>query len=649
MITSSEGEDKEGGREAALLPAFVSKDQDGIYVDLSYSLVDGVFADFIDQLFSSGTRFSGLDYPAFIAMLYDSDPISAGKIRIAEDTVRFPPQRQELYKGLKILEGGVRAEYVFEPVSMEITTEEPVYGEPGEDGTAIVVDHIRRGREQPTRLDFDEFVASLWLKGVRFGIDVEAVRAAIIEGSITRIQVATQRDAVPGRDADIQAANEGLQRDDSPKVLANGRTDLKRFKNRFPHVAKDEPLVRKAYRVAGKLGRKVTGEPIEPYLPQDLDLFPLAGPGTYIKQSEGEDLIVAAMDGFLTLDLATNQVSVTEKIENRDGISARTTGDLALAVDEFIEHGEVQEGRAVEGRHMTFKSDVFGNISALNGGNIHFESNLSGGNATSSGGSIRIDGRASRAMLEAWDGSITAQFAEGCTIMAKTVSIAHAINCEIVAEELSIGAAEGCGIFAKSVRAESADMRKNQESVITMVVPDLSAYDEAIAARRKTLSDIATAIAEKTAQAETLKGEPELTKFLALREQIKQGRIQLTDAQFLNWQKIESKFARTFRLLQTLDAECQALAGQSKTAEQEIDRLSRERAASGADVSCEITEVRGETIVQTAVSSLGINALRVLGLAELKARLHGFGAAEDRLFSGDGGTFAWRYTVPELQ
>ena len=46
-----------------------------------------------------------------------------------------------------------------------------------------------------------------------------------------------------------------------------------------------------------------------------------------------------------------------------------------LTVDEFIEHGEVQEGREVHGRNMMFKSDVFGRVLS-DGENIQLKKQL---------------------------------------------------------------------------------------------------------------------------------------------------------------------------------------------------------------------------------------------------------------------------------
>jgi len=93
----------------------------------------------------------------------------------------FLPERHELYRGAKLLEGGNRAGYFFEPVSIEEVYEDPVYGEPGEDGVSPVTGYETKTWQAPTELDFDEFVAAMWLNGVKFGIDEDAVRQAIAD------------------------------------------------------------------------------------------------------------------------------------------------------------------------------------------------------------------------------------------------------------------------------------------------------------------------------------------------------------------------------------------------------------------------------------------------------------------------------------
>ncbi len=637
-------------QDGAGLPTYISKTEEGVFVDTRQAIPDAALEQYVNRLFVNGARFADLDYSSFLALLYHLDTVpvpSSGKVRIAADIVRFPAPRQALYKTLKILDDGARAEYAFEPVKMETVFDEPVYGEPGPDGVSPIVDYNRRIKEVPTRLDFDEFVAAMWLKSLRYGIDATAVKRAILSSEMSRVDVAEQLPATEGVDAEMVPANEGLQRDDSPKVLANGKADLRRFKNRFPHVAFGERLVKKTHPIPGRPGRKVTGATIEPAPPKDFDLLELAGPGTRVDAGAREDYIVAAIDGFLTLDIASNQVSVTEKIENRAGISVRTTGDLALAVDEFVEHGEVQEGRVVEGKHMTFKADVFGAISALNG-NISIESNLSGGSARSMGGDVSVLGRTSCATIEAWDGTVRLQFAEGCTIAGRTVFVEHAINCEILAEELHLGRSEGCGITARKAVIGTADMRRNQETVLTLAVPDMAVFDQKITEARKAAASAASLVEARVRAVDAAKSDAEFAKFLALAVNIRSGAVKLTDAQVANWKKLESRFATQLARLQGLEEEKQTMLAQHRAAVAEVERLCAERKASGQGIGCEILEVRGDTVVQTAPSSQGLVPWRQLGASELKTKLNAMSTAEARLFAGDAGSFAWRYAVPEL-
>jgi len=631
------------------LPAYIIKKPDGVFVDYAHLPRDSTLEMFVDRLFVNGARFSGLDYDCFLALLYDADSFLAKaprEICVARDIVRFPPQRQVLYKGVRIIDHDKRAEYVFGPVMIEVQFDDPVYGEPGEDGVAPVVDYVRRTREQPAKLDFDEFVADMWLKGVRFGLDAKTVRDAIENGIFGRMDVAFQREATVGSDADIQEASAALQRDNSPKVLANGRTDLRRFKNRFPHVAKGDPLVKKLHPVPGNPGRKLSGEIIAPPAPMDFDLYELAGLGTYVVPGKEIDLIVAAIDGFLTLDIASNQVYVTEKLENLAGISVRTTGDLSLAVDEFVEHGEVQEGRTVEGRHMTFKSNVYGAISSVDG-NILIENNLAGGSAKSQGGNVTISGRATRAVLEAWDGEVRAQFAEGCTIIGKVVAIERAVNCQIVAETLQLGIAEACGIAARNMRVATSDMRRDRETILTVLVPDLADFDKKIAESKKTLAELAGKIEARAREVEMAKTDPEFAKFLVLAERIRQGEIKLTETQVDNWKKVASRFARPLEKLHDVEANHQALLDQRQAIKDEIARLDSERKASGDGVQCEIQEIRGGTVVQTMKSSQGWTQLRDLPAGELKSVLHSMRSPQERLSIASDGNFSWQFVVPE--
>src|SRR5690606_2370275 len=99
----------------------------------------------VDGILRSSHYFAGLDYPVLIKALYGHGPElprdAAGRVsvRIADDILPFAPERQALYRSVKIADG--QAEYYFEPVFAR----------------------DEAGEERQTRLDADEFVADMWV------------------------------------------------------------------------------------------------------------------------------------------------------------------------------------------------------------------------------------------------------------------------------------------------------------------------------------------------------------------------------------------------------------------------------------------------------------------------------------------------------
>lgn len=632
------------------LPAYVLMRPEGVFIHLSPPPQQDILKLFVERLFSNEARFAELDYARFIRLLYGtiSEVTSNGtatEMRIAGNIVRFPPQRRNLYRGVNILDGGERAEYMFEPVFLELNAEEPAHAEQaGGDRTAAneaapIARNTRDTELQPTRLDFDEFVADMWLKGVRFGIDAEAVRKVIDSGTAIRMNIARQLEPTDSKDAAIVEESDTLRQDNAPLILPNGKADLRRAKNRFPQVAKNTRLLRKIPRVLGEPGYRVTGAAIEPRLPEDIDLNKLAGEGTRIEQSEKGELLVAAMDGFLCLDEDSGKIHIATKIENKGGISAKATGDIKLAVDEFTEHGEVQEGRVVEGKHMTFRSDVFGTVVARDG-NIQLEKNIGGGRAQSIGGNITVKGLAFNSTLEAWDGNITAGVAEGCVIIGKTVAIERAVNCEIVAEELQLGIAEGCAIAGKNIQIASSNLRKHRETIVTLLLPDITTIDKQIAEAKGNLVQIKNALQAKTRETLATQSDPGYAKYLAIAEKIQSGQIRLTAEQQVEWQRIVNQYAPIQKGSDSLMKKCLAL-------EVEIERLSQARSTCGAGERCEIKEILGDTIVRKLDTNAGISVFRDLPARELKERLNLHGTPQERIFSKRNGSIEWHFQIPE--
>lgn len=634
------------------LPDYLLRRQGAVVVDLSLFPVGGGFDTFLDQLFSSGSRFRGLDYRVMSGLLYDYDAILdthgiGTKVKLADEVVDFNPKRKALYRNVKIDSAYAHAEYFFEPLEIETVVEVPVYGHEGADGVRPIVGIERKLEIRPTKLDLDEFIADMWMKGVRFGIDVAKLADVIARGEMGRMVVASQLDPTEGSDAEIEEASEVLRRDNSPKILPNGKADLRKFQNRFPQIATGSRLLKKKPRVLGKPGFKVNGAIMEPEIPADLDISPLAGSGTKVEKEDGIEYIVAIRDGFLSLDTETNHISVTEKIENKGGISVKTTGDLLLTGNEFIEHGEVQEGRVVQGKSMTFLSSVYGDV-VSDGGLILLESNLSNGSARSEGGDVICNGRAFNSVIEAWDGKVKAKYAESCLIQGKSVEIERAVNCEIIGEMVQIDNAEGCGIAGVVVKVKSSGECRGKQNMISMIVPSLSILDAQIEQVDKAIADCEKIIKQKEQAAAEVKGDAEFAKYLTLATNIKQGVVKLTLAHQENWQKMVSRFARPSGVLEKLNAEIQEQLKRIKTLRQGQENMLKAREKSGSGVRCQIAQVEGDTRVRTLVANEGIAEFRRLKAVERKTKLREPGTAVDRVFSGDEGDLDWIYKVPRV-
>lgn len=635
------------------LPDYLLRQQDGIFVDLSLFPVGGGFAQYLDRLFGGGSRFQGLDYHILSGLLYDYDAILdthgiGAKVKLAEEVVDFPAARRSLYKAVKVDAESRHAEYLFEPVMLEVVTEEPVYGEPGADGVAPVTGSVPKIELEPTRLDVDEFIADMWLKGVRYGIAVESVAGVISRGETVRMEVALQLDATEGSDAEIEEASDALRRDNSPKRLPNGQADLRKFQNRFPQISMDAPLLKKKKRVLGKPGFKVNGSMIEPPLPRDFDLFTLAGEGTRVENRGANEFIVANRNGFLSLDVVTNHIAVTEKIENKGGISVKTTGDLSLEGKEFLEHGEVQEGRVVEGRNMTFRSDVYGDI-VSHGGFILLQKNLSGGSAKSlGGGDVTSNGRALNSIIEAWEGTVTLKYAESCLIMGDSVVVERAVNCEIIADNVEIGQAEGCGIAGKVVRINASDACRGKETIVSMLVPSLGNIDGRISQVHKATGECKLIVAAKDQALTSLESDDDVAKYLVLEKSIRQGGVKLNAEQQVNWQKMSARFAAAKRTMDDLMAAKQEQMNRIQDFGHELANLLEERDKSGEGIHCVIAEVEGDTQVRTMAAFNGIADFKNSATSELRFKLREQGLPREHIFFDSEGSLDWRYELPQL-
>ena len=635
-----------------LLPSFVFRDASGIEVDPGIMEGPGAMQRFVDRVFSNGSFFVGLDHAALSQLLYppaaaDSQtaPPQKARVRIADTISIFAPERRALYVAAKPADNGTRIEYLFSPARLERRVEVPLFGDVDADGKPVLTGYEHVLRQEPTTLDVDEFVAAMWNKGVRAGIDIAAVSAAIASGRDERVCIARRTDPQPGADATVKEETDVLHRDDSPSILPNGKVDLRHFKNHFPQVEAGTCLLKKLPRRLGLPGLDTDGTVLEAALPRDFELEDLAGSGTRVERNAKGEFLFAARNGFLDIDTKTHRISITDTIVNRGGVSLRTTGNLILSGSHYEEHGDVQEHRVVDGMNMIFHADVYGRIES-NGGEVHLHANLAGGTVRNPGGLVRIDGRASRAVLEARAGEVQAAHAEGTTVIAAKVRLSRAVACDIVAEDVEIEEALGCTIAARRIRIKRAGARREAETLLTVCVPDFTVLDKQRAESASEIDKLKQRIAAKRASFDEQLETGGIRKYIAAERGIRSGELKLTPAQEQQWRQATQKLAGPLFRIQALQLEIDALDGSLAELGGQLADLDSQRAAAGVDIRCDLDRVTGDVAVQTMAIPPDTAVFGDTEVAELKHRLRDTRTVRQRLFQGDTGRFSWTWTPP---
>jgi hypothetical protein len=594
---------------------------DGVYADPAVPGATLVAA--VDSLLRQNLYFTDVDYPVLVKALFDRSPAlprgaaGAPLVRLASDIVSFQAARRSLYRSARI-DGG-KAEYYFEPVYL---------ADPADpDGPGL-----------PAQLNLDEFIADMWLKGIRCGIDIEAVRTMIESGQAGRVTVARRLDPVPGQDARIIEVSDDIHRSDAPRQLANGKLDLMSFQNRFPQIQQGARLLKKLPRAAGTPGFELSGIAIEPEVPGDVDLRAYSGPGTMVERTGEGEFLVAQQAGYLSVDAATSQLSIGDKIVSHDGVSARTTGNLQLTGD-YEEFGEVQEMRVIEGESITVHADVFGHVLSR-GGAVLLNRNLVGGSARNKRGDIRINGVASGAVIRASGGAVVLQRAENCVVSGARVSIGQAINCEIIGEQVEVGAAEGCAIAGLTVVVGSAAPRRQSEMVVFAMHPDSERIDEMIEQVRARIDGFAQLAARHQAEVDELTSRPELRKYMLLATRVRKNELTLTPEQVPQFQKMALAAGPELKAIGRASGAARAAEAERQSGLALLARLAAQRADTAQACAVSVRAVLGEIQVRALPFHPDGSSTYDLPERDIKARLRAAGRGT-LLFAGADGAFEW--------
>lgn len=601
------------------LPSAIVKRADGVYFETGASAVSCLSA--VSQIFLSSAYFSNLDYAVFTKLLYNCGPdlpenvVNKPLIRFASSIEPFYPQRRGLYKSVKIING--EAEYYFEPVFFEVP-DMP---------------------SQPARLNFDEFVSDMWVKGIRFGIDAPVVRDVIVTGRVARVIVARRLNATPGRDATIVEVSQDIHRSNAPREKSDGKLDLQAFQNRFPQVRPNVKLLRKVPRTAGVRGFELSGIVLEPPVSRDIELSSVAGEGTVIENLRDGEFLVSAVEGFLSVDPGTKRISIGPKIISREGVSARTTGNLLLT-GEYEEFGDVQEQRSVDGGNITIHGDVFGIINSR-GGDIVLSRNLMGGTCTNVDGGIRVQGVASGAVLQTKRGEVTLARAESCIISGTRVVIGEASNCEIMAEEVIIKVAEGCAIAARKIEITSAGPRKQHEMLLYTLVPDTSKFDKKIAELQPRVQQAEREANLRKAEIDAITGQTEVRNYLTLATRVRKREVTLTPEQEPLFQKMAAAVGPSLKAVAKISLAMKAAQVQQEQAQEEVNQVQRQKTSVMRGSRCVVHMLTGDVLLRTMAFVPEGAAAHDRPAKEVKAKVRTTAAGMTTIFSGSTGPIEW--------
>lgn len=605
----------------ASLPIGLIRRADGIHIDLGLPPPARIAA--VNQVFDAGFCLVDLSYPVLIKALYDVGPAlgPAQAVRLAHDVRLIDGQRAPLYKPPRMGRG--YAEYYFEPLYFD----EEVLA----DGTCLP--------ERLAQLDIDEFIAAMWRHGIRFGIDVGAVAAAMASPKAERITFASDLEPEPGCDATVLELSSDLHRSDAPKARADGRIDLQSFENRFPQIKPEVRLLKKVEATPGLPGFDLAGRISVPAPPADLTLRFLAGEGTEARTCEDGEYLVSTREGFLSVDTKSGRISITDKIVSLEGVSGRTTGNLELA-GAYEEYGDVQEQRDVTGSDITVHGNVYGNIHSR-GGTVRLAQNLVSGSVHNPGGTVSIAGVASNAIILAAGGVLTMERAENCVVSAARVRIGHASNCDIVADELVIGLAEGCAVAARNVDIESAGPRRATEMVIHVLLRDVSQFDHELDELAQRLADLAQALAGCEHETQRLSALPDVRRYLALSLKLRSQELMVSPEQAHFLRKIAAGVATEMQALDKLRQDSQVALTQHTLLLERQQRLIEQRLAAAGLARCGLHMVSGETLVRSMPCSAGDGELAQLPARDIRQRLRGTPDGGEVLFRASAGSFDW--------
>ncbi len=494
--------DRASARTLLAAYAFLHQESQGIFILPGKVTESSDFYKFIEAVFQRGYCLQGLNYKNFMALLSDLPAAKANYARLILATALVPlsPSRELLYQG-----------------ELTITRQEAMYDFTLQaDSRGVFAKGIKPPSAKDSTRNLDEFVAVLWKRGLRFGLDLEAVNLglAVPKNQYLRLTIARNQPPIPGADAKVEAVM-SLEKDLRPLESPEGEVDLRRYQCVFPQARLGQVILRKIPATPGREGRTMAGGPIPTKAGKDLDLKKLAGSGTEIKVMSSIECLVAAQPGFVSRHPGSGAVSVTDEVINHTPVGIKT-GSLTIEAERCLQFGGVQPGYQLEGNNLTLKSGAVEGEVISRRGLVNVEDSVAGGRVTALGGDIAVRGRVlAGSSLEAYRGRITADYVERCTIIAREVEVRRAVNSVIIAEQATVAECMGSGIFAFGLKVgRTLASPRSSETGTSLVVPIIEPPRRPVTIIKRTIRALVQPLPEMEAAIEKIGADPHVQRYL---------------------------------------------------------------------------------------------------------------------------------------
>jgi len=211
---------------------------------------------------------------------------------------------------------------------------------------------------------------------------------------------------------------------------------------------------------------------------------------------------------------------------------------------------------------------------------------------------------------------------------------------------VSLDISEACAMAGKTIRVRIARARRELDSVLLVLVPDLSSYEVQITALHKKRAALEKSIAGHRARIEALRGENDVAKYLLLAGKLRNHELTLSPEQQVGWRRLAALVAPVVRTLVQLGEVVNELLAESNALSEQVKAVIDAREESCSGVMCAVEKVEGETRVSAVMVRLADPPLSALPGKDLKVRLRRTDATTKLLFAGVGGHFEWSYRTP---